>query len=191
MKKRLFLGLIAMTATALSLRADIIPTLSGVTTAGSNFSWNYATNVTVDEKVQPGDFFTIYDFGSIVAGTNVQPANWAFSSSLAGVTPSRVAPQDDPNVFNLTWTYTGTTEITGQALLGTFSALSQTNLLRSDNFAAHATRSTSPNVNTKIDNIGTVSVPVPEMSALAPIIGVCGFGMIGFARSLVRKRRAS
>ena len=131
----------------------------------------------------------LYDFGSLVPGSNLQPANWAFSSSLLGTTPSTVLPQDDPNVFNITWTYTGTTPIQGQSLLGLFSVISATDQMRSDNFAAHATRAFGPLAGTKIDNIGTVGVPVREMSALAPIIGMCGLGAAGFLSSFLRRRR--
>jgi hypothetical protein len=189
MKMKYLLGSFALCISLLGARADIIPTNTTIDPEGSNFRWNYSTNVTVGQRVETGDFFTIYDFGSIVPGSNMQPADWVFSSSLVGVTPSTVLPNDDPNVFNLTWTYIGTTPITGQALLGIFSALSTTNGLRSDNFTAQATRNGGPNDGTKIANIGTVGVPVPEMSSLAPIIGVCGLGLLGFVSSLVRRRQ--
>ncbi len=188
MMKKHLLGLALLVAGILSLQADVIPTLSSTPAEGSNFRWNYATNVTVDQMVTTGDYFTIYDFGNLIPNSNMQPAGWAFSSSLLGVTPSTLAPNDDPNVLNLTWTYTGTTPINGSALLGLFSVLSSTNQLRSDDFAGHATRSNGPNIGTKIDNIGTVSVPVPEMSALAPIIGICGLATLGFFSSALRRR---
>lgn len=191
MKKIYLLGMFVLTAAVTSVRADVIPSNGAINAEGSNFRWNYSTNVTVDQIVQPGDYFTIYDFGDLIPGSNLQPANWAFSSSLLGITPGTVLPQDDPNVFNLTWTYTGTTAISGQSFLGLFSVLSATNQMRSDNFAAHATRASGPLAGTKIDNIGTVGVPVPEMSALAPIIGICGLGAAGFLNSFLRRRRLS
>jgi hypothetical protein len=188
LKKSFFVSL-ALAAAVLSVRADVIPTLISPTAEGSAFRWNYNTNVTIDQMIMPGDYFTIYDFGSLVPGSNLQPANWAFSSSLLGITPATVLPQDDANVFNLTWTYTGTAPIDGQAFLGVFSVLSDTNQLRTDNFAGHATRSNGANAGTKIDNIGLVGVPVPEMSALAPIIGLCGLAAIGYVSSLLRRRQ--
>ena len=191
MKTKYFLLSLAVCGAFVSARADVIPTNDSQVAEGSNFRWNYATNVTVDQMVTTGDYFTIYDFGSLVPGSNLQPANWAFSSALLGITPGTVLPQDDANVMNLTWTYTGATPISGQNFLGMFSVLSMTDQMRSDNFAAHATRSGGPQAGTKIDNIGTVGVPVPEMSALAPVIGVCGLGFIGFFTSLLRRRNAS
>ena len=188
MRKVYFLGLITV-GLILTAHADIIPSLTPVTPSGSDFTWSYAANVTVDETVNTGDFFTIYDFGSFVAASNLQPAGWTFSSSLLGVTPSQVLPNDNPSLLNLTWTYTGTTPIVGAAALGNFSVLAATNLLTTSQFAAEATRSSGPNAGTKIDNIGQVSVPVPEMSALLPILSVCCAGLVAGIPSLLRRRK--
>lgn len=174
---------------ALSARADIIPTLTSTSPSGSNFIWNYTANVTVDQMVQQGDFFTLYDFGNFQLASNTQPAGWTFSSSLIGTNPAFVSPADDPNVLNLTWTYSGTTPINGSALLGDFSVIANTNQLRTSDFAAEATRSTGPNAGSKVDNVGRVSVPVPEMSALLPILSVCGAGALASIPSLVRRRK--
>jgi hypothetical protein len=189
MRKALFLGL-AIGAITLAARADIIPTLSSTSPVGSNFSWNYAANVTVDQMVQTGNFFTIYDFGNFVSGSNAQPTGWTFSSSLLGATPSLVLPTDSPTLFNLTWTYNGA-PISGAAPLGTFSVVTDTNQLRTSDFAAEATRNTGPNAGTIIDNVGTVSVPVPEMSPLLPILSVCTAGLLSLLPSMLRKRATS
>ena len=82
-RTRLFLLCVLAIGLA-SVRGDVIPTLTSTSPTGSNFTWNYTTNVTVDQMVQKGDFFTIYDFGNFLSGSNIQPANWSFSSSLTG-----------------------------------------------------------------------------------------------------------
>ena len=192
MRKKYILGLITLGATIVAAQADIIPTLNPGTPAATSggFTWNYATNVTVDETVNPGDFFTIYDFGSIVPGSNLQPTGWTFSTALSGVNPSLVTPTDDPSKLNLTWTYTGSTPITGAASIGNFSVIASTNQLRTSDFAAEATRSPgSPNAGSKIDNVGQVSVPVPEMSALLPILSICGAGFMASVPTLLRRRK--
>ena len=193
MRKSFILGVVAIGATVLTLRGDIIPTLSPAPPAATvgGFTWNYATNVTLDQKVQTGDYFTIYDFGSFNAGSNLQPAGWSFSSSLVGLTPSLVAPTDSASLMNLTWTYTGTAEIIGAQALGDFSVVTTVNQLRTSDFAAEATRSNGPNVNTKVQNVGRVSVPIPEMSALLPILSVCGAGFVASIPSLLRRRKNS
>ncbi len=192
MKKSL-LGLITIGVTIMAAHGDIIPTLSPsspVATMGG-FTWNYGVNVTVDQMVTTGDYFTIYDFGNFTAASNLQPAGWTFSSSLTGTTPGLVNPTDNPSLLNLTWTYTGTTTITGAQFIGNFSVVNDTNQLRTADFAAEATRSGGPNAGTKVDNVGRISVPIPEMSALLPILSVCGAGVAASVPSLLRRRKKS
>ena len=183
----LVLALFATTVAALN--ADVIPTLTSTTPVGTDFTWNYSTNVTVDQMVQPGDFFTIYDFGNFNPGSNTQPTGWTFSSSLTGTNPSLVTVTDNPSLLNLTWTYTGTTPINGSALLGTFAVVTNTNQLRTSDFAAEATRNSGPNAGTKIDNVGTVSVPVPEATTMLPIFGICGVALAAHYFSSLRRQR--
>jgi hypothetical protein len=187
MKRVSFWGFI-FGVTVFAVRGDIIPTLSSTSLVGSNFAWNYSANVTVDQNVQRGDFFTIYDFGNFLAGSNVQPAGWTFSSSLVGTTPSLVKPTDNPSILNLTWTYIAATPIIGSAPLGIFSIVAKTNQLRTSDFAAEGTRSNGPNAGSKVDNIGNISVPVPEMSALLPIFSVCGAGLLSLLPGFLRRR---
>src|SRR6266853_1683244 len=121
MRKAFILGLVLLGSGILIARGDIIPTLSSVTGSAPTFTWNYSANVTVDETVNTGDFFTIYDFGTIAPGSSTQPIGWTFSQALVGPTPSLVTPTDNASILNLTWTYTSTTPINGSAALGIFS----------------------------------------------------------------------
>ncbi|MEY2527224.1 MAG: hypothetical protein QOE73_1995 [Verrucomicrobiota bacterium] len=187
MKKAHLLGIMAVSATLISARADVIPSLSSTSPTGGNFTWNYSSNVTVDQMVTSGDFFTIYDFGNFVAGSNLQPVGWTFSSSLIGTNPALVAPTDDPTKLNLTWTYIGAQPVTGSAALGIFSVVTDTNQTRTSDFASSATKTSDPN-GSKVANIGSISVPVPEMSALLPILSVCGAGLVSLIPSLLRRR---
>ncbi|MDP9187041.1 MAG: hypothetical protein M3O72_06760 [Verrucomicrobiota bacterium] len=182
MRKSFILGLVLLGSGILIARGDIIPTLSSVTGSSPNFTWNYSANVTVDETINPGDFFTIYDFGSIAPGSNMQPTGWTFSQSLVGPTAALTSPTDNPNILNLTWTYNGTAPIVGSAALGMFSVVTSTDQLKTGQFTAQATRSSGPDAGTKISNIGSVSVPVPESSALLPIIGVCTAALLSTLR---------
>jgi hypothetical protein len=194
--KKSILGILAIGATILAAHGDIIPTLNPVSPApagGGGFTWNYGVNVTVDQMVTTGDFFTIYDFGNFKAGSNLQPMGWTFSSSLTGATPGRVLPTDDPSLMNLTWIYTGATPISGAAVIGNFSVVTDSNQLATADFAAQGTRNGGPDAGTKVDNVGRVSVPVavPEMSALLPILSLCGAGAVASVPSLLRRRKKS
>lgn len=189
MKKSYLLGLIATGAMACSAAADIIPTLSSITDNGGNsFTWNYTATVTNDQMVQTGNYFTIYDFSSISPVVASAPAGWTFTTSLIGTTPALVNPVDSASLYNVTFTYAGA-PLVGPQPLGTFSINTDTNQLTSGYFAAEAMRSGGPNAGTSIDNVGRVAVPVPEMSALAPLIGVCGIGAVGFVSSILRRRQ--
>src|SRR5262245_6082085 len=79
-------------------QAGLIPTNVSVTPDGENFRWTYAVVVTTDVKVNPGDFFTVYDFGGLVEGTIVAPDNWTSSVVKTGPTPVGTHPADDPMV---------------------------------------------------------------------------------------------
>jgi len=204
--KKSILGLIAIGATILTANADIIPTLNPgapVATSGG-FIWNYSANVTVDQKIQTGDFFTIYDvantpgggFTQLLAGSNLQPAGWTFSSSLVGPTPDLVNPLDNANFVNLTWTYTGATTINGAAALGNFSVVINEDSVTTGFFAAQGSRNGGPDDGSHVNNVGFVSTPfggtdVPEMSALLPIISVCGAGFVAGIPTFLRRRKNS
>src|ERR1700681_638767 len=188
MRKAFILGLVLLGSGILIARADIIPTLSSVTGSNPNFTWNYSANVTINQTINTGDFFTIYDFGSIAPGSNTQQAGWTFSQALVGPTAALTSPTDNPNILNLTWTYSGTTPITGSAALGIFSVITSTDQLKTGQFTAQATRSNGPDAGTKVSNIGAVSVPVPEPSTLFPIMSLCA--AIGVDRFLRRRKTA-
>jgi hypothetical protein len=187
MRKVCILGLVVLGTSILAAYGDIIPTLSSVTGSSPTFSWNYSANVTADETVNHNDFFTIYDFSSIMPTTTTQPAGWTFSTALLGPTPGLVNPTDSASLWNLTWTYTGSTPISGAAALGMFSAVTSTNQLKTGMFTAEATRSNDP-TGTKIDNVGQVSVPVPETTSLLPLIGVVASAL--FCAPRLRRVRA-
>jgi hypothetical protein len=179
---RAFLALVAM---GVIVHADIIPSFNSIVPSGGNFQINYTAVVTGDQRVEAGDFFTIYDFSGLVPNSAMMPPDWSFSSLLIGVTPSQTNPPDDPMILNLTFTYTGATPIIGPAPLGTFSAVSTFGQLHPGYFAAEGTRNPG---GTKVDNVGVLPVPVPEISTFDQILEVCGLGIVGFAASRLRKR---
>ena len=198
MKKFILVVAAGLTAVA-SARADIIPFLSELPTptGASDFTWSYRAVLTRVENAvsggnNGGDYFTIYDFDGFIPGSNEQPAGWTFSFKLVGTTSPLVNPTDDPHIYNLIWHYVGGSglpdEIVGPANLGLFSAESTTDQLRLGQFTAQATQNTGPFAGRKVDNIGSVAVPIPEMSALLPMIGVCGLAATGLVSSWWRRR---
>ncbi len=121
-------GIAALLA-ATSASASIISPLFSITPDGSNFPYTYNVFITADTSVAAGDKFTIFDFaGFVQSAASGQPADFDFSFQFTG--PDHYmqnTPSDAANLFNLTWTYDGTTVVNdnGDApgLLGTFSAV--------------------------------------------------------------------
>lgn len=193
MKKTILFGALMLCAIFTSARADIIPTYVSNTPSGGNTIWSYNVNVTVDQNATSGDYFTIYDFGDFIAGSNVQPDGWTFSFALVGVTPGDTTPPDSPSLYNLTWTYTGAAIIGGSAAgtnIGPFSiaVAGLSDATANGYFTAQGTRSGDPE-GTKISNVGRITIPVavPEPSTIALIAGTAGLGMVG--RALARRRK--
>jgi len=120
----------------------------------------------------PGLEFTIHDFNGLIAGSVTNPNDWSFSSSLVGPEPPGVTVVDDPNIANLTWTYTGSATITGPAALGEFSA---TSILGGERNGIYSAQAFDVGTGLPSTNVGTVAVPtaVPEPSTLAMLcIGI-------------------
>ncbi len=193
MKKISAIALIGLAAAVSTVRADVIPSFGGTSPGtGTNTVWNYSINITSDQQVTSGDFFTIYDFGPFIAGSNAQPAGWTFSFSLVTPPPSGTTPPDNPTLENLTWTYNGATIPTGTHLSG-FSVTQLTSQFQGSPatqaayFAAQGTRSTGGTAGTKISNIGQipVPVPVPEPTTLS-LLALAGAGSMWRA---IRRRK--
>jgi hypothetical protein len=166
-KALLLAGLLLSASWASSARAGLIPTQVSVHPDGPNFRWTYAVVVTTDVQVNYGDFFTIFDFGGLVGGplgvvpgpsTIALPINWTVTESLVGPTPAGTLPTDNPSVPNLTFTYVGTSPITGQTGLGNFWAIS----IYSEPTVSDFTSITHRQIDGRPEaNITTTDVPVP------------------------------
>src|SRR5258707_13920115 len=153
----LLAGLAALAA-APRAEAGLIPVNVSITPDGGNFRWTYGVVVTTDVAVQPGDFFTIYDFGGLASGSLVAPVDWSLGTATVGPTPPGTHPADDPGIDNLTFTFTGGSPINGQIGLGNFSAISTFGDSTSSDFTSITHRQVDGRSEA---NITSTDVPVP------------------------------
>jgi hypothetical protein len=188
MRNLFALTVLGILGIATAARADINPNFDSATGNGATTNWNYTINVTAGQEIVSGDFFTIYDFGNFVAGSNFQPSDWTFVSSLSGATPPGVNPSiDNPAIANLTWTYNGPTIPTETFGIGLFGvAISGENNTQSRNsfFAGWGTRVGGDQAGTNIANAGSIIVPlqaVPEPPTMALIFATGGLALVGRA----------
>lgn len=186
MRNRLLLSTLTLfggLALATTAQAGLIPNKVSVTPEDGQFRWTYNVVVTSDVYVQPGDYFTIYDFAGAMPDSTMSPsALWALTTQNVGLTPGNTNPADNPSIPNYTWTYNGSEPIIGSQGLGNFSLLSPHSLSALSDF----TSSTHRQDNDKIENtITTTVVPVasstedtPEPATLAllgaalPLVGI-------------------
>ena len=187
MKRFHFLGLVIVTLGLRTAHCAIIPSFDSATAFGNNSVWNYTINVPALTQVETGDFFTIYDFGNFIPGSNSQPVGWALTALPVGITPGQTLPTDNPTALNLTWTYDGPT-ITGPSLdIGTFrvTVVGPVSPLGISQFASQSTLAAGPDAGSKLQNIGAIPVPIPEPgTATLLAIGVAFLG-----RSIFRRRK--
>jgi hypothetical protein len=105
-------------------QAGLLPLSATVVPDGDNFRYTYGVMLTSNSTLQKGDVFVVYDFNGFKDGTNEQPGGFSFAAPNVGGNPGRTVPNDNPEMPNLVWTYTGDTPLIGQIGLGNFSALS-------------------------------------------------------------------
>lgn len=143
-------GLLAVTTSA---DAGLIPNKVTITPEDGNFRWTYNVVVTSDVYVQPGDYFTIYDFAQPIIGDPISPdGNWSVSVQNLGLTPDKTNPADDPTIPNYTWTYVGTENLMGAKGLGNFSLLSPYSLSTLSDFTSSTHRQDNERVEQTITN---------------------------------------
>jgi hypothetical protein len=181
-----------------AVRAGLVPVQVSVLPEGGMYRFTYAIVLPTDSVLRPGDYFTIYDFDGLVAGSQTSSgsaysADWSASVTNTGPTPSGVLPTDSASISNLTWTYTGAEiNIDASIGLGNFWALS----LYPDTTDSWFTASTGTISGITDSNITPTTVPVPKAPGTPPpgvpepaTLALAGLGLpfIGLARWIRRR----
>ena len=151
------IGLVFCLVLAGDAAGGLLPVKVGVAPEGADFRYTYSIQLQSGAVLQPGDYFTIFDFAGLLPNHQVEPVGFDYGSRPTGRTPARLNPVDDAGIANLTWTYSGTT-VTGPVDLGTFSALSQFGETTDGAFTGQTHREVDGHLN---GNITDTRVPVP------------------------------
>ncbi len=183
-------GLIGGTA-----QAGLLPTSVTVFPESGNYRWQYAIVLPTDMKLQAGNYFTIFDFDGLVAGSVVTPdANWTAEVQNVGPAPVLLNPTDDASIPNLVFTYNGPTIPAGQIGLGNFMATSTFGDKKEVSFTAETNRTSDglkdSNITSTDAPLGTVVEPpqVPEPATL--LIAGLGLPLLGLAKLRKKKKVA-
>jgi hypothetical protein len=94
---------------------------------GDLYRFRYSVQLNAGSTLNPGDYFTVYDFAGLIAGSPVAPQGWTVQLGMTGQTPPGATPLDDPNIENVTFAYRGSAPViaNNKALqLGSFSMAS-------------------------------------------------------------------
>ena len=166
---------IAIGLFAPTVRAGLMIEQVGSSTAvGPNNQFLYAIDFTTaagQEQISPGDFVTIYDVGTTGAGGTFVSATaaplFSVATALTGLDGPQTLPNDDPNLVNVTFTYTGVAPIIVDSTFTPFSIISTQGGSTLDDYTSQRTDATGLDAGTKIGEVGRVSVPaIPEPASL-------------------------
>ena len=175
----------AVLVLAPAARAGLIPIQVTTTPDAGYYRWTYAVNLPSETVLKAGDYFTIYDFGWLVGGTNAQPGGWTFTTQDKGVTPPQILPHDSKDIPNLTWVYTGPDETVGQTGLGNFMADSTSGTARRSDLAAHTQRQQGGEFD---NNITPTAVPTATPEPATLLLAALGLPVVAAGRRLRRRQ---
>ena len=187
--KKLTLGLQTLAAGTVlfgltcSASAGLVPTFLAETTNGTSSTFVYSINFTSNgstESLTSGDFFTLYDLGSIAGSTG----SFTISQAFVGATAPLTAPVDSASILNVTGTYGGAT-VTADTSYSFTVTLPGTLGTTLGYYSSTDTISSGKN-----GQAGRITVPfaaVPEPTTCAAL----ALGAFGLAASAVRRRRSA
>lgn len=184
---------LAAVVPAPAVQAGLLPVKVSVAPEAGNFRWTYAVVLPSDMKLQSGNFFTVYDFGGLVAGSIVAPDGWSATVTKTTTPPLGLKPNDDAAVDNITFTYSGPTIESGQVGLGNFWAVSTGNKTVTTEFTASNIQFSTGNVDRNIVSTIAPAPPginpptgVPEPATMA--MAALGLLPVAAARRLRKKK---
>jgi hypothetical protein len=157
-------------------QAGLIPASVSITPEAGNFRWTYAVVLPTDMKLQAGSYFTVYDFGGLLPGSEVAPDGWTVTVARTTPPPSGVNPVDDPGIDDLTFRYSGPS-VTGQIGLGNFWAVSTVGTSSSTEFTASNPQASNGNIDHNL--VSTIAPSPPGAAPGVPEPGTLALACLG------------
>jgi hypothetical protein len=186
-------ALVGLAGFAPAAHAGILPIKfnGGVEQSDGTYQYEYGVVLTSDSMLNPGDFFTLYDFAGYVPGSAVLPSDlFVMTINDKLKTPVGTVPVEDASIPDFTFTYVGTEQMKGQIGLGSFFLSSIYGDTRESAFTSRTHRlldgvaeGTITTTQVPVDN-GTPPPEVPEPATLT-LVGL-GLPILG----LLRRRKA-
>ena len=170
------------------MTTGIIITTGSVSPVGDP-SYAYVFDIQLDPgwKLLQDGYITVYDLPYITASSlTSQPGNWGETLQKTGITPIGTPSfYDDPNVYNVTWKYFGST----------IDNTNGTTPITLGAFAVGTIPESTPSVTltyvgsldgTNYSNMGTITVTaIPEPSSLVLLFGaIVGVPLLGLQQRI-------
>ncbi|MCW3097957.1 MAG: hypothetical protein JWL77_3575 [Chthonomonadaceae bacterium] len=184
--------------------ADLVFNVNNIVGTTYTYDLNFADNIDAgsglaSQRLQAGNFATIYDVGGFT-GATLDPAFaslFTLSTQTVGITPGGTLPSDDPTLTNVTLTYNGPTLTSDQSYMNILHLTSTFPTLNTNGqYSSLVTKNAGDASGTDIGSIGTVSVPgpltgprvpgTPEPGSVALFVGA---GLSGSLFAFRRRRR--
>ncbi len=104
----------------------IVITSGGTQKTGDpTYEYLFTVDLLAGSTLYNGGYFTIYDLPALTAGalTSQPSISWGASVQLVGNTPTGIVVTDNPNIYNVTWQWNGSSPLvagSSDLVLGTF-----------------------------------------------------------------------
>ncbi|CAN5839321.1 hypothetical protein BH23PLA1_BH23PLA1_24960 [soil metagenome] len=192
-------GGLLLAAASTPTQASFVPVfvpdpVTGGATPGPGAQFTYRFNLsfttaldpnagTSVERLEAGDFLTIYNLAGYVPGSATVPGGgFTITEQFIGINGfEQTAAFNNPTLLNVTFIYNGPTLFADRSFNGVTIRSTVGPGIATGRFTFETTKNTDPFINTPIGGTGFVAVPIPEPISMA-LLGIGGAAAFGIFR---------